>query len=104
VDYLPVSQSQYYTQTDEVSAQSKAEFPGVTRNVQVADPEPYIVAGGTSQQITTAIEKNVPTAEALVNCASSPTDFYSAASDTDIQTALNAMLKSALASTIRLTN
>jgi hypothetical protein len=103
VDYLPVSQSQYYTQPV-LSAQTKSDFPNAKYLVDVADSEPYIAQGGTSAQITARIAANVPTAEALAQCASAPSDFYSASSDTDIQTALNAMLKSALASTIRLTN
>jgi hypothetical protein len=103
VDYLPVSQSQYYVQPV-LSAQTLSEFPSARYLVDVADSEPYVAQGGTSAQITARIAANVPTAEALAQCASAPSDFYSASSDTDIQTALNAMLKSALASTIRLTN
>jgi len=108
VDYLPVSETQYYASPGHLSLQTTSDFPNAKYLVDIADSEPYIQAGvtqnETAAQVTSNIENNVPTAEALANCASSPAYFYSASSDTDIQTALNSMLKSALASTTRLTN
>jgi Flp pilus assembly protein TadG len=108
VDYLPVSQTQYYASAGHLSPQTTADYSTAKYLVDIADSEPEIQAGvtqnETASQVTAAIAANVPTAKALSACASSPAYFYSANSDTDIQTALNAMLKSALASTTRLTN
>jgi hypothetical protein len=110
VDYLPVSQSQYYSATSNpLSQETKSSYSLSGNNlVNIADSEPDLAKGAaqglTDAQITKNIVNDVPTANALSNCASSPSDFYTASSDTDIQTALSEMLKAALASTIRLTN
>jgi hypothetical protein len=104
VDYLPVSETQYYAQANSLSPQTIADYPTKKYLVDIADSQPDIALGGTSAQITARIESNVPTAEALAQCASSPAYFYAASDDVGIQTALSQMLKSALASTTRLTN
>lgn len=104
VDYLPVSETQYYAQANSLSPQTTSDYPKAKYLVDVADSQPYIVAGETAAQETAQIETYVPTAKALAQCASSPSYFYSASDADGIQTALNSMLKSALASTTRLTN
>jgi len=105
VDYLPVSQSQYYlTAINDISQQTLNDFPSTHHLADIADSAKYVNSSDTQATITQDIANNVPTATALSNCASSTSDFKTANSASDIETEINAMLQAALAKTIRLTN
>jgi hypothetical protein len=95
VDYYPVANDAYYAAPTPgprtTNSATNTDYPADTnQSVQVITETPTLATS--------------PTAEALQACASSPSDFYQASSSAQIQTALAEMLKSALASTIRLTN
>jgi hypothetical protein len=98
VDYYPLANNAYYA----------SPTPG-PRDTNTATNTDFSSDNNASLKALT-FESNYnaaptsPTALALQACASSPNDFYQAGSSTEIQTALSTMLKSALASTIRLTN
>lgn len=95
VTYYPIAAKAYYAPAVEGSRPTNE----ATNGDYPAD------INASDQVITeTPTQTTSPTAKALQACATSPTDFYQASSSADIQTALAAMLKSALASTIRLTN
>jgi hypothetical protein len=95
VDYYPLANTSYY----------QAPTPGIryTNSATNGDYPADINASVETITYTPAIDTS-PTAEALQACASSPTYFKEASSSADIQNDLAAMLKAALASTIRLTN
>jgi len=95
VDYYPVANDAYYS----------APTPG-PRPTNTATNTDFPTDQNQSVQVITETPtaKTSPTALALQACASSPSNFYEASSSAGIQTALAGMLKSALASTIRLTN
>jgi hypothetical protein len=101
VDYNPVSNISYYgfPGARPPNSYTLADYPNDTQqNTSVQNLS--AVANGSSAPTFT----NTPIANALQACASAKSDFYTASSSSDIQTALSNMLKSALASTIRLTN
>jgi hypothetical protein len=95
VDYYPVANDAYYT--------TPTPGPRLTNAATNGDYAGDANASVQTLTYTPSISTS-PIAKALQACASSPTDFYQASSSSDIQTALSSMLKSALASTIRLTN
>jgi Flp pilus assembly protein TadG len=100
VDYNPVTDISYYG----------LQGPRPPNSYTTADNPGFTQANTSTQDLTAAETANGPTystapvALALKACASATNDFYEANSSSEIQTALNSMLKSALASTIRLTN
>jgi hypothetical protein len=94
VNYYPVANDAYYSVPTPgpryTNAATNGDFQAYT-NQSVRT----ITAGGSNTSAT---------ALALQACASNTSDFYEASSSQGIQDALASMLKSALASTIRLTN
>ncbi|MBW4034279.1 MAG: pilus assembly protein [Proteobacteria bacterium] len=80
------------------------DFPHVTQSWTSPAPIDFAqVTALTNNGNTPSANAMSPDEAALQACASSPTDFYIANDAAAISTAMNAMLKSALSSTIRLT-
>jgi Flp pilus assembly protein TadG len=104
VDYYPVANGAYYTAPTPggryTNTNTNTDFPS-DKNANIQTLTEVTSEAG---QPNDAEYKDAPIAKALQACASSPSNFYEANSSASIQTALNQMLKSALASTIRLTN
>jgi hypothetical protein len=102
VTYYPLADTSYYRYSMNANAATladfSAKFPSAgSATAQTLSEVPSVTS--LPQRYTQS-----PEAQALQACASNAADFYQASSASDIQTALNQMLKSALASTIRLTN
>jgi Flp pilus assembly protein TadG len=98
VQYYPLAEHAYYDPMTSIgrvpTPETTTDYPSsVNPSVQALTDEPASATTATS-----------PTALALQACASAPADFESASSSSDIQNDLQAMLKQALASAIRLTN
>jgi Flp pilus assembly protein TadG len=100
VAYYPLATNiAYYNYLEKPDAATSSDFPSDSYTT------PQILTEVPSESaVNNQKFKDSPGGQALQACASSPTDFYAASSSSDIQTALTSMLKSALASTIRLTN
>ena len=104
VDYYPVASGAYYQAPTPggryTNANTNGDYPAdVNTNIQTLTE-----VTADQGQANDAEYANAPVAKALQACATTPTDFYEANSSSSIQTALSDMLKSALASTIKLTN
>jgi len=105
VDYNPVADFSYYGLpgggggTRVPNAYTAEDYPAYSSVANTSVQDLTAVEGTNGPTFTTA-----PIAQALQACASTTSDFYEANSPTQIQMALTSMLKSALASTIRLTN
>jgi Flp pilus assembly protein TadG len=96
VQYYPVASLNYYNPASGIyripNSYTKTDYGSTYANASV-------------QQLTeTPSTTTSPTALALQACASSPNDFAQASDSTTIEADLQTLLKSALSSTIRLTN
>jgi Flp pilus assembly protein TadG len=100
VQYYPLAETAYYGTMANIgrtpSPETLIDYP--------TDTAVNSSVNSLTNETAEATTATSPTALALQACASAPTDFESASSSTDIQTDLQAMLKQALASSIRLTN
>jgi hypothetical protein len=103
VDYNPVSSVSYYNPLDLTGRTINANTTG-DQGTGSPNDSAQNLSEVTSDISANTQFTNAPIAKALEACASSSTDFYEANSPASIQTALSDMLKSALSSTIRLTN
>jgi hypothetical protein len=102
IDYEPLSNT-FYQKTNKASdVYINADYPALSDGTT----KDYAEATATSEASPpSATVKTLPPDEAgLYACASSPSDIFEASSASDIATALNAMLASALTSTIQLTH
>jgi hypothetical protein len=98
VTYYPLaSNNAYYSYLENTDAATNGDFAADI------NASPQLLTEVPSESAPQKFADS-PTGQALQACASSPSDFYQASSSSDIKTALATMLKSALASTIRLTN
>ncbi len=102
VDYNPLPNQYYMTWSVTQTPYFTEDFPNVNASQVTTqnDAEPSSTTNGGNTPGPNAIS---PDEAALQACASSPSDFFVANNAADISTAMNAMLKSALSSTIRLT-
>lgn len=78
----------------------RQDYPHISNPSPQDYAEPTSVTNNGNPPGPTTVSPDVA---ALQACASSPSDFFSATSAADISTAMNAMLKSAISSTIRVT-
>lgn len=109
VEYNPVPNTWYegtepYEVVPEPTPYFTEDFPNVAQTNTSPAPIDFAQATAvTNNGNTPAANAMSPDEAALQACASSPTDFYIANDAAAISTAMNAMLKSALSGTIRLT-
>lgn len=103
IDYSPLG-NQFYQITDmKASNYGKQDYPSLS-----AAPT-KLYAQSTSSSVSNppnnaaALSTVTPDEAGLIGCASSPSDFFEATSDSEIATAMNAMLHAALTSSIQLT-
>jgi Flp pilus assembly protein TadG len=102
IDYNPLPNQYYMTSSVTQTPYFTEDFPNVNASQVTTqeDAEPTSTVNGGYVPGPNAVS---PDEAALQACASSPSDFFVANNAADISTAMNAMLKSALSSTIRLT-
>ncbi len=102
IDYEPLS-NDYYQTTDVTSTKYlNQDFPGLA-NQTPKDFAENTGAGAPAGAPANPYATLTPDEAGLEACASSTSDFFEATSPKDIGTALNAMLQSALTSTIQIT-
>ncbi|MGC9270252.1 TadE/TadG family type IV pilus assembly protein [Acidiphilium sp.] len=99
IEYDPLANTWYETSSATPTSYFHEDFPNVK------SPTPQDFAEATSADYGGTVPANAmsPDEAALQACASSPSDFYVATNAAAISTAMNAMLKSALSSAIRIT-
>jgi Flp pilus assembly protein TadG len=108
IDYEPLantfyqtSASQYFSSNAYLNADYPALAGGTTK--QFAESTANSQANSLSQ-VDPNLPNLTPDETGLLGCASSPGDFFEASSSTEINTALEAMLASAMTSAIQLTH
>lgn len=102
ISYNSLPNLYYMTQNVQQTPYFAEDFPSISQNQVTTqdDAEPSSAVAGDPVPSPTVS----PDEAALQACASSPADFFEATSAADISTAMNAMLKSALSTTIRITH
>jgi Flp pilus assembly protein TadG len=102
IDYNSLPNEYYMTQSVTPTPYFTEDFPNVNAG-QVTTQEDAEPSSTTNGGYPPGPNTVSPDEAALQACASSPSDFFVANNAADISTAMNAMLKSALSTTIRLT-
>ncbi|MEE3501031.1 hypothetical protein [Acidiphilium acidophilum] len=102
IDYNSLPNNYYMTADVPQTPYFDEDYPLVNASgiTTQEDAEPTSVTNGGNPPSADAMS---PDETALQSCASSPSDFYVANNAAAISTAMNAMLKSALSTTIRIT-
>jgi Flp pilus assembly protein TadG len=103
IDYVPLSNVFYQTAIQTPSPYLDQDYPSLA----TGSPKQWAESTAASQAKppggNAALTALTPDETALYACASSPSDFFEATNSSQIGTAMNAMLQSALTSSIQLT-
>jgi D-serine deaminase-like pyridoxal phosphate-dependent protein len=105
IQYYPLSSSNYYNQINVATAYTADDYPtqfSTTANTSPQDLATTVLTSGQSSPPNSS--SYAPIDIGLRACASSTSDFFYATGASSISNAINTMLRSALASTIRLSN
>jgi hypothetical protein len=108
IDYEPLANTFYQISANQyfaTNAYLNTDYPGLENGTTKDLAESTSTSRADSlSQVDPSLPNLTPDETGLLGCASSPGDFFEASSSSEISTALQAMLVSAMTSAIQLTN
>lgn len=103
IDYSPLGNQWYQQSSEPATPYTQQDYLSLTST------HPQVLAESTTTSVNnppnnaSTLSTVTPDEAGLIGCATSPSDFFEATSDSQIATAMNAMLHAALTSSIQLT-
>jgi hypothetical protein len=103
IDYDPLGNQWYQETSQKATPYGAQDYPALQNDPTKYYAESTTVSVGSPPDANSSLSTVSPDEAALIGCASSPSDFFEATNDSQIGTAMSAMLHAALTSTIQLT-